>query len=307
MPPYIKNTLLNFFSFFLIALSLYIFISLISYDISDSGFFNKNSSDSIKNLGGPLGASIADFLFTLIGFGGYAILLIGCVWSIQTLFYEDPYSSITKTLVRIVSSLFFIICFCSIGDLYLGNNFGGVLGSTILKAISSIFGNIGSLIFLVIFLIPTTALSFNFSWIEKLEQFGKLLIVISNYSWNLLKTLGSKLKEILMSLLTKSKEIVIAMQRSSHKKKSAITKPKISNEPQIKEVSVKETPKDLKQGDLPIETKNPLKEVEKKEVIDEPDAKKEKAVMPSTELLDRALDDGSSLSEGELNEIASLL
>ena len=82
MPPYIKNTLLNFFSFFLIALSLYIFISLISYDISDSGFFNKNSSDSIQNLGGPLGASIADFLFTLVGFGGYVILLIGCVWSI---------------------------------------------------------------------------------------------------------------------------------------------------------------------------------------------------------------------------------
>tara|TARA_E500000331_G_scaffold65186_1_gene59890 strand:+ start:4 stop:2304 length:2301 start_codon:yes stop_codon:yes gene_type:complete len=307
MPPYIKNTLLNFFSFFLIALSLYIFISLISYDISDSGFFNKNSSDSIQNLGGPLGASIADFLFTLVGFGGYAILLIGCVWSIQTLFYEDPYSSITKTLVRIVSSLFFIICFCSIGDLYLGNNFGGVLGNTILKAISSIFGNIGSLIFLVIFLIPTTSLSFNFSWIEKLEQFGKLLIVISNYSWNLLKALGSKLKDMLMSLLTKSKEIVIAMQKSSQKKKSLTTKPKISNEPQIKEVSVKETPKDLKQGDLPIETKNPLKEVEKKEVIDEPDAKKEKAVMPSTELLDRALDDGSSLSEGELNQIASLL
>ena len=307
MPPYIKNTLLNFFSFFLIALSLYIFISLISYDISDSGFFNKNSSDSIQNLGGPLGASIADFLFTLVGFGGYAILLIGCVWSIQTLFYEDPYSSITKTLVRIVSSLFFIICFCSIGDLYLGNNFGGVLGNTILKAISSIFGNIGSLIFLVIFLIPTTSLSFNFSWIEKLEQFGKLLIVISNYSWNLLKALGSNLKEMLMSLLTKSKEIVIAMQKSSQKKKSLTTKLKISNEPQIKEVSVKETPKNLKQGDLPIETKNPLKEVEKKEVIDEPDAKKQKAVMPSTELLDRALDDGSSLSEGELNQIASLL
>jgi S-DNA-T family DNA segregation ATPase FtsK/SpoIIIE len=48
MPPYIKNTLLNFFSFFLIAFSLYIFVSLISYDVSDSGFFNKNSSDSIK-------------------------------------------------------------------------------------------------------------------------------------------------------------------------------------------------------------------------------------------------------------------
>ena len=307
MPPYIKNTLLNFFSFFLIALSLYIFISLISYDISDSGFFNKNSSDTIQNLGGPLGASIADFLYTIVGYGGYVILLIGCVWSIQTLFYEDPYSSLTKILVRIVSSLFFIICFCSIGDLYLGNNFGGVLGSTILNAISSVFGNIGSLIFLVIFLIPTTSLSFNFSWLEKLDQFGKLLIIISNYSWDMLKTLGVKLKEITLSLLFQSKEIVIAMQKSSEKKKSLSAKPKITNEPQIKDVSIKEPAKDLKQADLPIETKSPLKEVEKKEVVDEPEIKKEKAVMPSTELLDRALDDGSSLSENELNQIASLL
>jgi len=307
MPPYIKNTLLNFFSFFLIALSLYIFISLISYDISDSGFFNKNSSDTIQNLGGPLGASIADFLYTIVGYGGYVILLIGCVWSIQTLFYEDPYSSLTKILVRIVSSLFFIICFCSIGDLYLGNNFGGVLGNTILNAISSVFGNIGSLIFLVIFLIPTTSLSFNFSWLEKLDQFGKLLIIISNYSWDMLKTLGVKLKEITLSLLFQSKEIVIAMQKSSEKKKSLSAKPKITNEPQIKDVSIKEPAKDLKQADLPIETKSPLKEVEKKEVVDEPEIKKEKAVMPSTELLDRALDDGSSLSENELNQIASLL
>ena len=63
MPPYIKNTLLNFFSFFLIAFSLYIFVSLVSYDISDSGFYNKNSNEVINNLGGPLGASIADFIY----------------------------------------------------------------------------------------------------------------------------------------------------------------------------------------------------------------------------------------------------
>ena len=77
MPPYIKNTLLNFLGFFLIALCLYIFISLISYDVSDSGFFNKNSSININNLGGPLGASISDFLYVLIGYGGYVVLLIG--------------------------------------------------------------------------------------------------------------------------------------------------------------------------------------------------------------------------------------
>ena len=136
MPQYIRNTLLNFFSFFLIAISLYIFISLISYDTSDSGFFNINSNESINNLGGPLGASIADFLFTLIGYGGYLVLLIGCVWSIQSLFFEDKYSSIVKALVRAASSIFLIICFSSIGNFYLSNNFGGIIGNSVLISLS---------------------------------------------------------------------------------------------------------------------------------------------------------------------------
>ena len=307
MPPYIKNTLLNFFSFFLIALSLYIFISLVSYDVNDSGFFIKNSSNSVENLGGPLGAIIADFLYTLIGYGGYVLLLIGCIWSIQTLFYKDPHNSLTKTFVRILSSIFFIICFCSIGELYLNNNFGGAIGTIVLKGISSIFGNIGSLIFLVVLLIPTTSLSFNFSWLEKLDQFGKLLIIIFKYVLGAFKNIFLKIRNLMSSFFSKSKEISVAMQESSKKKKITTTKPKISIETETNDESIKEVKNNLKQADLPIESNNPLKEVSKTVSPEETEVKKEKAIMPSTELLDRALDDGSSLSESELNQIASLL
>ena len=307
MPPYIKNTLLNFFSFFLIAFSLYIFVSLVSYDVNDSGYWIKNSSDSIENLGGPLGATIADFLYTLIGFGGYILLLIGCVWAIQTLFYEDPYNSFIKIIVRIVSSIFFIICFCSVGELYLSNNFGGAIGSLVLEVISSIFGNIGSLIFLLVLLIPTTALSFNFSWIEKLEQFGKFIITIFKYSWSFLKSILSGFKNLISSFFSKSKRIVSSMEKTSQKKKIKSSKAKISTDSGFNEKSTKKINNDLKQADLPIETESPLKEVEISEQLDESEIKNEKAIMPSTELLDRALDDGSSLSENELNQIASLL
>lgn len=106
MPPYIRNTLLNFFSFFLIAFSLYIFISLVSYDVSDSGFFNINSNESINNLGGPLGASVADFLFTLIGYAGYLVLLIGCVWSIQSLFLKINIAQLSKPLCELQAHFF---------------------------------------------------------------------------------------------------------------------------------------------------------------------------------------------------------
>ena len=307
MPPYIKNTLLNFFSFFLIAFSLYIFVSLVSYDVSDSGFFNKNSSQDINNLGGPLGASIADFLHTLIGYGGYLVLLIGCVWAIQILFHADPYKSINKTLVRLASSIFLLICFSSIGDLYFKNNFGGFIGEQVIAGLSSTIGNLGSLIFLVILVIPATSLSFNFSWLKTIDQFGKIIIIAGNYGLILISKIIEHSKKSVSSLFRRIKTFINILKENNDKKKITEIKPKISNEPQIKEKKIDQINSDLKQADLPIKNDTPLKEVPKQNDAESDDDKKIKTVMPSTELLDRALDDGSSLSESELNQIAQLL
>ena len=307
MPPYIKNTLLNFLSFFLIAFSLYIFISLVSYDISDSGFFNKNSSVEINNLGGPLGAKISDFLNTIFGLGGYLVLIIGSVWAIQILFYDDPYSSIYKTFVRLVSSLILLTCFCSIGYFYFLSNFGGAIGEEVILALSSIIGDIGALIFLIILLIPSTSLAFNFSWLKAIDRIGKIVIFFGKLFLDLISNLSKIIQNLFITLLSNMKKIVDTM-KSANKNKVKAVKPVINKEPQIEERQIEESTKDLKQVDLPIKAESPLKEVQKENIESiEEEQKKEKAVMPSTELLDRALDDGSSLSENELNQIAELL
>ena len=308
MPPYIKNTLLNFLSFFLIAFSLYIFISLVSYDISDSGFFNKNSSVEVNNLGGPLGAKISDFLNTIFGLGGYLVLIIGSVWAIQILFYDDPYSSIYKTFVRLVSSLLLLTCFCSIGYFYFLSNFGGVIGEEVILALSSIIGDIGALIFLIILLIPSTSLAFNFSWLKAIDRIGKIILFFGKLFLDLISNLLKILQNLSTMLLSNMKKIVDTMKSANKNKVKASVKPIINKEPQIKEKQIEESTKDLKQVDLPIKAESPLKEVQKEDIEStEGEQKKEKAVMPSTELLDRALDDGSSLSENELNQIAELL
>ena len=305
MPPYIKKTFLNFFSFFLLAFSLYIFISLVSYDSSDSGFFSKNSSEIINNLGGPLGATVSDFLFTLFGYGSYLCLLIGSVWAIQTLFYEDKYPSNIKTAIRFFSSIFLLVCFCSVGYFYFLENFSGLIGKEIFLSISSIFGDIGSLIFLIILIIPTLSLSFNFSWLNFIDQIGKILIILVNFLSNIVLKIYELLKRSLFDIFSKSKKIIVSLQGNLDKKIKS--KPEISKESQIKEKKVEKPQTDPKQVDLPIKNDSNLKEVPKEILDDIVDVKKDKAVMPSTELLDRALDDGSSLTERELNQIAELL
>ncbi|MDC1150830.1 DNA translocase FtsK 4TM domain-containing protein [Gammaproteobacteria bacterium] len=304
IPNYVKNTLLNFLSFFLIAFSLYIFIALISYDSSDPGFFYKTSSVTVNNLGGPLGANISDFLFTIFGLGSYLILVIGVIWALQTIFFSDPYNSKIKITVRVVSSIILLISFCSILEYYFLNNSGGYLGKIFFINISNFLGFIGSLIFLVIFIIPASSLSFNFSWLTAMDVVGKLLIKFLDLFQMSVKQVFNFILKNLFKFYERLKKIRDVKQIKKEETKNL--KSKIVPSKKINEtIEISNSLDSPLQPDLPNTSEPPIKVVESKEIISEIPQKK--TIMPSTELLDRALDDGSSLTEEELSQIASLL
>ena len=307
MSPNIKNTLISFFSFFLIAFSLYIFISLLSYDSSDSGYWYRDSSSTVNNLGGPLGAFISDYLFTLIGFGSYLLLLISSTWCIQVLFFNNSNISKLDNLLRLSSSVLLLICFCSIGHFYLTNNFGGFFGNVIFTNLSSLVGEIGALIFLIILIIPSISMSFNFSWLKATDYFGKKLILTYTVLLKGMLFLLKKITGISKSIFSKLKKIVNYTKTNIADKKITKTKPKIKNQTEIKNEEKDLSEKPIRQGELPIK-ENDLKVVPKKEIdTTKEDTINQNKITPSTELLDRALDDGQSLSENELNQIATLL
>ncbi len=307
MSPNIKNTLISFFSFFLIAFSLYIFISLLSYDSSDSGYWYRDSSSTVNNLGGPLGAFISDYLFTLIGFGSYLLLLISSTWCIQVLFFNNSNISKLDNLLRLSSSVLLLICFCSIGHFYLTNNFGGFFGNVIFTNLSSLVGEIGALIFLMILIIPSISMSFNFSWLKATDYFGKKLILTYKVLLKGMLFLLNKIIGISKSFFSKLKKIVNYTKTNIADKKLNKTKPKIKNQTEIKNEKKDLSEKPIRQGELPIK-ENDLKVVLKKEIdTTKEDTTNQNKITPSTELLDRALDDGQSLSENELNQIATLL
>ena len=307
MSPNIKNTLISFFSFFLIAFSLYIFISLLSYDSSDSGYWYRDSSSTVNNLGGPLGAFISDYLFTLIGFGSYLLLLISSTWCIQVLFLNNSNISRLDNVLRLSSSVLLLICFCSIGHFYLTNNFGGFFGNVIFTNLSSLVGEIGALIFLIILIIPSISMSFNFSWLKATDYFGKKLIATYKAILKVVLFLLNKTIGISKSFFSKLKKIVNYTKVNIADNKKTKSKPKIKSQTEIKNEEKDFSEKPVRQGELPIK-ENDLKVVPKKEIdTTKEDAINQNKITPSTELLDRALDDGQSLSENELNQIASLL
>jgi len=304
IPNYVKNTLLNFLSFFLIAFSLYILIALISHDPSDPGIFYKTSSTNINNLGGPLGANISDFLFTIFGLGSYLILAVGVIWALQTIFFRDPYNSKVKIAVRIVSSVILLISFCSILEYYFLENCWGYLGKIFFINLSNTLGFIGSLIFLVIFIIPASSLSFNFSWLNTLDLIGNFLINLFNLCRISISKVFSFISASTSNFFKRLKEIRDIKESKKEEAKNLKSKIVSAKKVDIAENKNKSLDSPL-QPDLPNTSEPAIKEVESKEPIAE--TSQEKTVMPSTQLLDRALDDGSSLTEEELSQIASLL
>ena len=302
LTPYIKNTLLNFFSYFLIGLSLYILIVLVSYNPSDSGFFNTNSSDVVFNLGGPLGAKISDFLFTLIGYSSYGLLIIGCIWSGQIIFLKNKYNSLAKVVVRLTSSIILLLSISSILEFYNSGIAGGVTGKILFQFLSSSIGAVGALIFFVLFIIPSSANAFNFSWLIALQKLGGLILTISASVLSITKLIGNNLKLNILKLFDYLKNLVNSLNDVREAKRV-----KAKKEPKSKKIlfeSNKQEPVPSKQQEIKTETK--LKEVDAP-TQDQINTVEKKTKMPSTQLLDRALDDGSSLSEAELNELALLL
>ena len=300
--PYLQKTFVNFLSFFLIAFSLYVFISLVSYTEADSGFFNKNSLGVVENLGGPFGALISDILITIFGFTSYLVLLVGVVWSVQSIFFDGLDQSRVKVIIRLFSFLVFVVCTCSLFEYFVSNDAGGYTGYYVFGFISSVFGYVGSLIFLILFLILVTSITFNFSWLNFLDTTGKYVLILINKIKDFIFLLLKQLINLFKLALGNYKNFVNRLKEANKEKKLENNKKKTPN---IIESKLDEKAQDKKSNQDVVFKQSEIKEVEssnQEELKPTP-----KAQMPSTQLLDRALDDGESLTKDELNELAVLL
>jgi S-DNA-T family DNA segregation ATPase FtsK/SpoIIIE len=122
---------------------------------------------------------------------------------------------------------------------------------------------------------------------------------------------SQKLIDFIKSILNSLSNKITEFKESQKLKKDSLKQSKVVKESfktmiiEKESFSNKSLPEEVTQLDLPNTSDTVLKEVEisfSKSALPQTKTK-----MPSTELLDRALDDGSSLTEEELNEIASLL
>ncbi len=314
------------FSFVLMALSLYFFVSLVTFNANDVSLSTSSSQvNSIENYGGLFGAYLSDFLFSIIGASAYLLIALMVHEVLNILFFHERFVHL-RTL-RIISSLILIFCSCILfeylltGEAYPQLSAGGIVGLLGLDFLSSYLGVFGALIFVVIFAIASLSFALAFSWIKIFDFIGKNLIAFSKILIQAFKKLSIFLLTLFKNTLNnfvrnsqnlisnfKSTRLKAQEEKSSSVKSSKSIEQQNEIERVVEEKSQTTPEKDSKKESIseiikneaePLNTKTSTTVYKKKENID--------TSMPDTSLLDRALDDGDSLTKDELNQLADLL
>ncbi len=288
-------------------LVLYIFVSLVSYSALDPSLSSVSSiSASVENLGGPFGAYLSDALFSLAGIGAYLILFILTFEAVRLLFFYIPSDNINKT-IKFSSALFLLSSFSALcefyfsGDLFPQSSSGGLLGSLVFINLSNIFGVVGSLIFVVIFFLASLSLTFSFSWLLVFDSLGRSLSF-------LLTELSSQFSKFARIIFQTIRSIDLSKFKSNKREipKSSVidAKPRELNLSNSSLASTESVQKKEEIISAPANKEPIQNELAVSATVYKSKDKNPNTQMPTTDLLDRVLDDGSSLSKDELDKVA---
>ena len=169
--------LIEFIGTLILIISILILLALISYSPDDPNFIYPENQ-KIKNFLGINGSISADFLLQSLGLISYFLPITLFFLSIRIIYY--------KTLVQVVSSLFYIVCYSLFGTIFLTqfhkeafflivNGNGGFVGDYFYNKIFFDIVNLNIeisyyaqiLLFIIFFLI---SLNFRFIWLSNIVK-----------------------------------------------------------------------------------------------------------------------------------------
>lgn len=198
LPPAMSKLLRETWWLALIGLTIYLVLSLLSFDSKDPSWSAAHSGTTtatkIHNLGGWLGANLSDVLYALFGFSALWLVLLcaACVWwgywriGRQEDEESDPiWLSAVGYIVLLLSSCAFETLLYTWKSAF-PQGAGGIIGHALSPSLKTVFGD-GPAIFLLLGLM---AVGFSFftgiSWLSVMEKVGTWLervVLGAWYAW----------------------------------------------------------------------------------------------------------------------------
>jgi len=176
----------------LIALALFLFTALVTYNAADPGWFYTGSRDGVQNAAGVVGAWFSDVLYNLFGYlsflfpviiaySGWLVLRSNHIEVDKAIDYHELGIRWAGFFVTVAMGCALTSMHFSIPDGMLPLDGGGILGRWLSDVMADSLGLLGStLILLAVFLAGITLFS-GISWFKVIDAIGTTTLFI--YEW----------------------------------------------------------------------------------------------------------------------------
>lgn len=176
--------------FVLVALALYFLLTLISYYPSDPGWRQSHDSGEIHNLGGPVGAWLADIFLGGFGYLAYMFpLMLGYSgWLIYRQF-SFQLNDLRGFAVRTAGFVLTVMAGCALASLYdqgghglpPDTGAGGIIGQVVGAFMKKTFAKLGATILLLAFFFSGFTLFTHLSWFRVMDVTGELAFRVGDW------------------------------------------------------------------------------------------------------------------------------
>jgi DNA segregation ATPase FtsK/SpoIIIE, S-DNA-T family len=223
------------------AFCVYLILILFTYNKLDPGWSQANVVPKIANIGGRVGAWIADLLLFIFGLSAwwFCVVLVRLVWSdyrqLNRKILVQPTEEKPHDYEKFIQIAGFVLLMTgSMGIEYLRKHSmsvplprapGGVLGDLIGNAAFNAFGFTGSTLILLLLFALGISLYFHISWLLVAEKLGTVIETIFEFIQN--KYADREDRKVGQTAAVKREELVV------HERAKIIEAPPIRIEPQV--------------------------------------------------------------------------
>jgi len=175
--------------FVLVAAALYLSLVLATFNRTDPGWSHNVVAGEIRNLGGRVGAWIADILLYLFGVSAWwwvVLVVLAAIWTFRRL--DGSRGDRRSLIISLVGFVVLLLASSGIEALRLHSLKvtlplapGGLLGDVVSKALQAGFGFTGATLILFTFFALTLSLFTGISWLTATEKLGAALE--ASYLW----------------------------------------------------------------------------------------------------------------------------
>lgn len=170
--------------------AVYLMAALLSFNPSDPSWSQTSWHGPIHNLGGGVGAWMADTLLFIFGVLAYAIppIMICLCWAGFRQRDNHEYIDYFSLSLRLIGTLALIVTSCGLASLNIDDLYyfasGGVIGSLLGTAMMPWFNNVGGTLVLLCVWSAGLTLFTGWSWLTIAEKIGGVVLGVTTFMTN---------------------------------------------------------------------------------------------------------------------------